>query len=101
MKVKYIGKLIELGLVYNDIYEVVEGPDQMGNVTIIDQFGSPLWLLSTEVETVIDTITLPVITVEPGETEGAPLTPAQKQLKVLKDHIAELSKQAELLERSL
>lgn len=52
MKIVYVGKQECLGLVFGDIYEVIEGPDVMGNVTIRDQQGSPLWLLSSEIEVV-------------------------------------------------
>lgn len=59
-----------------------------GPVGIIDK---PEIILTYK--TVIDTITFPVL--EEPESE------AQKQLKVLKEQIAELSKQAEVLEGSL
>ena len=50
MKIKYVGNLEDLKLTFGNIYEVVEGPDNMGNVTILDENGYLLWLLSTEIE---------------------------------------------------
>lgn len=50
MKIKYVGTQECLGLVVGDTYEVIEGPDSTGSVTIRDQDGSPLWLLSSEIE---------------------------------------------------
>lgn len=54
MKVKYVGKLEDLKLTYGSTYDVVEGPDRMGNVTILDEKGYHLWLLSTEIEIICD-----------------------------------------------
>lgn len=52
MKVRYVGNLEDLKLTFGGIYEVVEGPDSVGNVTIIDEIGRHLWLLSREIEIV-------------------------------------------------
>ena len=53
MYIKYIGKETSLGLVFGDTYVVIDGPDFQGNVTILDQNGIPLWLLSSEIEVIV------------------------------------------------